>query len=364
MPARHRPQPDKPSSARQIPPSAYIQAFEARLVYGADDLAREVASRDTRRGVGLIRYQGGVAGDADREAADTTEIWADRYDILHLLSTVPVTAPIARASSIASSSSSWDSLPSDVEETFHLSDPEDIERHEVEKKKRWMAALREDRLREREREDRSGGGAVAAAAEVIALGWSADEEPPAHTLATMRHTALALASSPNPSVLELRILANHASDDRFSFLRGRYKDAWEGVKAELRRTREEQRRAEERKKGLGLGGLGGYDSDSDSASDSVSDSGPGSRSGSPSCKHAQAAPPSSPPPPPPPPLDGAEPVPPPLSPGTPGQDLEPRVRSGSLIPPHTKEQIEEEEKKRQRRLRAEEWKRKRRIGAS
>ena len=48
----------------------------------------------------------------------------------------------------------------------------------------------------------------------------------------MRRTAAHTTSSPNPEQLEMRILANHGSDTRFSFLRGRWKYAWIRLKEE------------------------------------------------------------------------------------------------------------------------------------
>jgi len=60
---------------RPIPPSAYIQAYEAQLVYNQHETAKELATKaeylpesSRNRGRGLIRWQG------DEEA----DIWADR----------------------------------------------------------------------------------------------------------------------------------------------------------------------------------------------------------------------------------------------------------------------------------------------
>lgn len=47
----------------------------------------------------------------------------------------------------------------------------------------------------------------------------------------MTHTAASLKSSPNPQILELRILTHHSSDTRFEFLKGRYKSTWAAIKA-------------------------------------------------------------------------------------------------------------------------------------
>lgn len=48
----------------------------------------------------------------------------------------------------------------------------------------------------------------------------------------MEHTLKALVASPNPQVLELRILTNHAGDRRFEFLKGRYRNHWMRMKGE------------------------------------------------------------------------------------------------------------------------------------
>ena len=83
-----------------------------------------------------------------------------RYDVLHLISTLPSTSsirpargrPVSPAGS-ASTGSSWDSLPSDLEETFDLSSEGEHEEYERQKKTRWIEKLREERLKEREKED-------------------------------------------------------------------------------------------------------------------------------------------------------------------------------------------------------------------
>ncbi|WVQ72612.1 hypothetical protein IAR50_002170 [Cryptococcus sp. DSM 104548] len=301
-----RPHPQPSTSKPPIPQAAYIQAYEAPLVYGQNHLAQSVrAKSDGGRG-GLIEYAGEAEG----------EVWAERHDMIHLLPNLPNEGRSLppRSPSPARSSSSW-SLPSDTEATWALSDEEDIEAYKNEKKRKWMEALRAERLREREREDMDRGQVVQKSAD----GWNVDEEPPEGILSLMSHTALALSASPNPSVLEIRILTNHSTDERFAFLRGRYKKAWEAVKEKLRREKEEKARKEERERGLG--GLGGYGSDSESEDGSE---------GTPE-----------------PPAD--EGVPPPPEEDVPPLPFPPPLPSGD----------DEEEKKRQRRLRVEEWKRKR-----
>jgi len=63
------------TAERPIPPAAYIQAYEAQLVYDQTDLARELSTPvddlpevSRARGRGLLRWQ----GDIDKN------VWADR----------------------------------------------------------------------------------------------------------------------------------------------------------------------------------------------------------------------------------------------------------------------------------------------
>lgn len=81
----------------------------------------------------------------------------------------------------------------------------------------------------------------------------------------MEHTAKSLLSSPNPQILELRILTHHAGDARFSFLKGRYKNTWQAIK---RGDKPEKTGVEAPTpvSAGGLGGLmGGYESEDDTA---------------------------------------------------------------------------------------------------
>lgn len=47
----------------------------------------------------------------------------------------------------------------------------------------------------------------------------------------MERTAASISRSNNSQQLEMRILANHGSDPRFAFLRGRWRRAWDHIKA-------------------------------------------------------------------------------------------------------------------------------------
>ncbi|ORX36786.1 hypothetical protein BD324DRAFT_468360 [Kockovaella imperatae] len=260
------------------PSNATIQAYEANLIWDEPERATEQAQKSTelshgRRsaGRGLIQWHG-EEGEED--------IWIDRYDILHLLPSLPSSGPSRSrhgqgrspppnpphsptASSSNSLSSSWADLPSDLEQTFELSSDEEFEAYEREKKKKWIDALREERLRERakedqvrEREDESTAKAKSATV------WKGDDEvPPDPILTLMSHTAMSLSKSPNPSLLEMRILANHSTDERFAFLRGRWKDIWVRIKDEVRRQRRVEpglKEKEERNVGMLVGG---YESD-------------------------------------------------------------------------------------------------------
>ena len=77
----------------------------------------------------------------------------------------------------------------------------------------------------------------------------------------MRRTATHILNSPNPAQLEMRILANHGADRRFSFLRGRWSRAWKTTKGHIRLEMEAEKNNDAVEQD-GLGGLAGYgDSD-------------------------------------------------------------------------------------------------------
>ena len=68
-----------------------------------------------------------------------------RYDIVHLLSSLPDTAR-GPPSPASEASSTWDDLPSDEEDRFLLSGSDD-EEYAREKKRKWVEALRQERLK-------------------------------------------------------------------------------------------------------------------------------------------------------------------------------------------------------------------------
>jgi hypothetical protein len=151
----------------------------------------------------------------------------------------------------------------------------------------------------------------------------------------MQHTAASLLKSPNPRVLESRILMNHTSDERFEFLRGRWKLTWERTKKDARAKHDLiSGKGEKEKKSVGSL-IGGYESSDED-------------------EEEEGGPPTMSPPPPPPDID--------LPPLPKESDLI-DAASESHIEPEAAEQAtsvaEEEDRQRLRRLKAEEWKRKR-----
>lgn len=75
----------------------------------------------------------------------------------------------------------------------------------------------------------------------------------------MERTAASIAKSPNPQQLEMRILANHGSDPRFAFLRGRWKQSWALIKSPPPRTITSASKS--------LSGMADYDEDSEDSED-------------------------------------------------------------------------------------------------
>lgn len=93
----------------------------------------------------------------------------------------------------------------------------------------------------------------------------------------MCKTAAHVLSSPNPAQLEMRILANHGSDKRFAFLRGRWARTWRLEKGRIKVQNLAEKEKEAEKSGGGLGGLADYgDSDQDDDDDEPHKSAEGS----------------------------------------------------------------------------------------
>ncbi|TNY21727.1 hypothetical protein DMC30DRAFT_394291 [Rhodotorula diobovata] len=96
----------------------------------------------------------------------------------------------------------------------------------------------------------------------------------------MRRLDATLSSSPNPALLEMRILANHGADPRFAFLRpgargGRWREVWERMRRGERVGEEEGEEREEGdergkgKEGGGMAGLAAYGSSDEEEEDEV-----------------------------------------------------------------------------------------------
>ncbi|ORY34110.1 hypothetical protein BCR39DRAFT_518528 [Naematelia encephala] len=300
------------------------------------------------------------------------------------VATNAIAGPSTRSSSPSpsSSSSGWTDLPSDQEEMFYASDEDERERLRGQRRREWVDKLREERVRDREREERDKGREEVQAAAAKDL-----EEPSPDILTLMHHTATSLLASPNPRILELRIMTHHASDPRFNFLRGRHPLAWARIKAQVKveKAKKEDPERIKREQGKVAGLVGGYESDSE---DEDEDEGEPKDSPPPLPDDSQDPDPEE--------LDGKDPVV-----RKDGKESVSRIDShgsvislhgdgsviqvdgkGSVIqvhgkgpvirvdghgsvddimstPPMTADQEASEEKKRIRRLKAEEWKRKR-----
>lgn len=159
----------------------------------------------------------------------------------------------------------------------------------------------------------------------------------------MSHTAASLLASPNPQMLESRILLNHASDERFDFLKGRWKLTWERTKKDARAKRDiaSGKTGKERKVMSGL--VGAYDSESDESDLASGIASEGD------------------PPPPP-----AEDIPPPPSPTQADASDSLQTTATTSVPKPPDDDLldsapthEEVQRQRLRRLKAEEWKRNR-----
>ncbi|KAF9467615.1 hypothetical protein BDZ94DRAFT_1248551 [Collybia nuda] len=180
---------------------------------------------------------------------------AQKYDARLLLDSLPVHSA---GGPEPSSPGGWSDLPSDAEDTFFFS-PEEVEDFRRDKRRRLIDRNREERLRARRAEDGE-------ASEEEEVWGGSDEEPEEAQKELMRRTASHLLSSPNPAQLEMRILANHGSDKRFAFLRGRWSRTWKMYKGKARMEKEAEEKKKETAKGLGiLAGYGDSDVDSDAS---------------------------------------------------------------------------------------------------
>lgn len=156
----------------------------------------------------------------------------------------------------------------------------EIDSYLVDKRQRDMEINRQKRMRafeereaaERDPNDPAGWGGSDEEVLIVAYSKScftgsninSHTFQPDEALQTlMKRTATAISRSPNPQQLEMRILANHGSDPRFAFLRGRWGRAWTNIKNPPPPSLVA-------KPSTNLSGLGDYDEDSGSESSDAS----------------------------------------------------------------------------------------------
>lgn len=102
-------------------------------------------------------------------------------------------------------------------------------------------------------------------------------QPSETQLALMRKLHTTLSAAAQPSLLEMRILANHGADPRFAFLRkgGKWSDEWaiirRGGKVESEKRKEEAEKKLEEVEKSATGGLVGYGSDLEDESEQEGD---------------------------------------------------------------------------------------------
>ncbi|KAH9916625.1 uncharacterized protein B0H18DRAFT_884683, partial [Fomitopsis serialis] len=188
-----------------------------------------------------------------------------RYDARLLLDALP-SISYDIPSDVPSSPGGWSDLPSDAEDTFFFSSDE-VEEYRRDKRRRLIDQGREDRLRAL----RSEAEAEADEQPAEEQWGGSDEEPDETERDLMRRTASHVLSSPNPAQLEMRILANHGADRRFAFLKGRWSRAWRLAKTHARMDKEQEQKAQPKSSLGGLAGYGGSDSEADSDSDRSGD---------------------------------------------------------------------------------------------
>jgi hypothetical protein len=224
--------------------------------------------------------------------------------------------------------STWSDFPEDSQETFFLNQ-EEVEDYDRRKRRRLLDEAYERRRKEREEEEAEGHQGEQDSGQVRKIGLYTcifrltSVQPNEEALVLMQRTATHLLSASNPAQLEMRILANHGADERFSFLRdgGRWHDTWLDIKMKAADGRMKEKEAATPAQ-AGLGGIAGYGSDSESDDDSED--------------HPPPEPPALlDPPPPPPPLPAVDPP----EPSAPAQDSKDSTEAA----------------KEERRARAKEW---------
>ncbi|KAL0065681.1 hypothetical protein AAF712_007322 [Marasmius tenuissimus] len=278
--SRKRKHSPPPTTGPSSDPNLFVQAQEADIVHGPQgELAAQSLEVRGANNIGnaLIRLFGdeqqsskfirddeeSLYGFATDSRTRTDEIWVDRYDARLLLDREEFDAlrqvqqDTTSTSIRASSPDGWSDLPSDTEDTFFFT-PEETDDYRRDKRRRLLEETRERRLKARMLEDGDTPG------DNQEEPWGgSDEEPDEAQKQIMHRTAKHIATSPNPSQLEMRILANHGNDKRFAFLRGRWSRAWQIEKGRARIENEKG------KKPALLGTLADYGDSSGDEDDSI-----------------------------------------------------------------------------------------------
>ncbi|KAK4054704.1 hypothetical protein OIV83_000628 [Microbotryomycetes sp. JL201] len=236
-----------------------VHAHEAALIRGHDRLVSQTERHDVPN-TRLVQWTGSLPGDE-------RPVWLDKYDALNLLQNLPL--PQAPPSPVLSDG--FSDLASDSEELFYF---DEATRQEIAqgKKRRRLEIGREHRMRELAKQQESHSAEVQEASEArVSSGFLKHAirlllclQPSQKQLTMMQKLHATLSSSAEPALLEMRIMANYASDPRFSFLRknGQFRAEWEEIRAgKLAAVTTESEAAQST--------LVGYGSDSDNGSDKV-----------------------------------------------------------------------------------------------
>lgn len=176
-------------------------------------------------------------------------IITDRYDAIHLLPELPAKIPCpASAQDLKEEENDvgWSDLDSDTEDLFYMTDTEAANFTRTKAKARLEAhhSTRLAHLRSPTPPSAPTTPFVGAINEGNCNQCTeAEAQLSKSQFDLMAKTARVLASSTNPSMLELKILANHGGDERFSFLRNATQDGKNddvgSVWKELKRTKGE-----------------------------------------------------------------------------------------------------------------------------
>ncbi|SCV68824.1 BQ2448_945 [Microbotryum intermedium] len=241
----------------------YLVAHEASLIRGHPHLAKSVqvptssspgaSSTEANRPTRMMKWDAGSSSGFNEDQDQQEQvIWIDRYDALNLLSSLPILVP--STTPLLPSDIGFDDLADDAEEMFYFL-PEEREMIERERKRKRLELGREERIKALEEKAQEDGEEEQEEEEL---------EPSRTQLALMKKLHSTLSNAADPSLLEIRIMANHGRDSRFDFLRkeGKWSEVWDKIKRG-EPVGEEAKRKDEEKVVAGNGlGLNGYGSDS------------------------------------------------------------------------------------------------------